>query len=187
MKNIFFTLLTLLLVSACSKKTTDKSNQTTANTPVVVTPDKPIVSAKSPTEAKGIPKDVNPNILASLQRSPCFGYCPAFKYELYADGRVVYHGHSHTPRLGTHVAKADEAFMKNIADKALEIKYLSLSDHYPIENIAVSDVPTITTYIRIGNDGKLITNNYDPPKELTAFEQWLEAQFNTLNWQLAKE
>jgi hypothetical protein len=89
--------------------------------------------------------------------------------------------------MGNYTTKADAAFMKRIADKAMTIKYLSLSDHYPTADMAVSDVPTTTTYIRVGADGKKITNNYDPPKELVEFEQWLEAQFETLNWQAAKE
>ena len=191
MKNIFLAFSTLLLVVACSKKTTEKSSQTETqlSTPVAVespinTPPKP---PKTTTKAVGIPKDVDPNLLASLRRSPCYGKCPAFSYELFADGKVTYFGQSNVTRMGSYTTKVDDAFMKRIADKALSIKYLSLSDHYPTADIAVSDVPTITTYIRIGNDGKKITNNYDPPKELTEFEQWLEEQFETLKWQQVKE
>ena len=89
--------------------------------------------------------------------------------------------------MGSYTAKVDAAFMKRIEDKALSINYLSFLDHYPTGDVAVSDVPTVTSYIRIGKDGKRITNNYDPPKALTEFEQWLEAQFEGLNWQAAKE
>jgi hypothetical protein len=191
MKNIFLAFSTLLLVVACSKKTTEKSSQIEAqpSTPVAVespinTPPKP---PKTATKSVGIPKDIDPNLLASLRRSPCFGKCPAFSYELFADGKVTYFGQSNVKRMGSYTTKVDDVFMKKIADKALSIKYLSLSDHYPTADIAVSDVPTITTYIRIGDDGKKITNNYDPPKELTEFEQWLEEQFDTLKWQQAKE
>jgi hypothetical protein len=194
MKHLVIILSTVLLVAACSRKTTGKTSQIgpKVNAPVEV-PNTPTVSEpvktsdQTATKAVGIPKDIDANLLASLHRSPCFGRCPSFKYELFADGKVTYIGYSHTERMGNYTTKADAAFMKRIADKAMTIKYLSLANHYPTADMAVSDVPTTTTYIRVGADGKKITNNYDPPKELVEFEQWLEAQFETLNWQAAKE
>ncbi len=195
MKNIFLIVFALIFIVACSRKTTGKTSQVAPkiDAPVVVETPKnapveaPKTSNKTATKAVGIPKDVDPNLLASLHRSPCFGRCPSFTYELYADGKVVYHGYAYAARAGNHTTKADAEFMKRIADKALSIKYLYLSDHYPTADMAVSDVPTTTSYIRIGTDGKKITNNYDPPRELVEFEQWLEAQFETLNWVAAKE
>lgn len=187
MKHLLFVLSTLILVAACTKKTADKSSQTTttpaAPVPVVTSPEAPVPTYSSTTYGKGVPDDVNPNLVASLQRSPCFGYCPTLKMEVFSDGTARYHGTAHVSRLGNYTAKVDAAFIKRIEDKALSIKYLSLLDHYPTGDIAVSDVPTVTSYVRIGKDGKRITNNYDPPKALTEFEQWLEAQFEGLNWQ----
>jgi Domain of unknown function (DUF6438) len=195
MKNLILAFSTLLFVVACSKKTTVKTTEMAPqkDAPVtVVSPTQPSVVVPKMTnqtgvKAVGIPKDVDENLLASLHRSPCFGRCASFKYELFADGKVAYTGYAYTTRIGNYTTKADDAFMKRIADKALSIKYLYLADHYPTADIAVSDLPTTTTYIRVGADGKKISNNYDPPKELVEFEQWLEAQFETLNWQQAKE
>ncbi len=191
MKHLLFALSTLTFVAACTKKTVDKSSQipTTVPTPVpvVTSPEAPVPTYSSTTYGKGVPDDINPNLVASLQRSPCFGYCPTFKMELFADGTAHYRGTAHVTRLGNYTTKVDAAFIKRIEDKALSIKYLSLLDHYPTGDIAVSDVPTVTSYIRIGKDNKRITNNYDPPKALTEFEQWLEAQFEGLNWQVVKE
>ena len=194
MKNILFALSTLVFVAACTKKTADKSSQTSASnaasqTPVAVVtqPATPVQMPTSTAYGKGTPDDINPNLVASLQRSPCFGFCPTFKMEVFSDGKAVYRGMAHVTRMGNYTAQVDAAFIKRIEDKALSIKYLSLFDHYPTGDIAVSDVPTVTSYVRIGKDGKRITNNYDPPKALTEFEQWLEAQFDGLNWQAVKE
>jgi Domain of unknown function (DUF6438) len=187
MKNILFALLVLLGVVACAKKTTEKSSQATTKptTPVAAvdnTP-KPVETPASTSYSKGVPEDIDANLRASLQKSPCFGFCGSFKAELFADGTAQYHGYAHVTRIGDYTAKVDAAFMKRITDKALSIKFLSLLDHYPTGNIAISDMPTTTTYVRIGNDGKRITNNYDPPKELTEFEQWLQAEFDGLKWE----
>lgn len=186
MKNILFAFFSLLFVVACSKKTANKSNQTATQptTPTtVVTASTTPATPSAPSYSKGVPQDIDPNLRVSLQRSPCFGFCPTFKIEVFANGTAQYNGYAHVARVGNYTAKVDDAFMKRISDKAMSIKFLSLLDHYPTGDMAISDVPTVTTYVRIGNDGKRITNNYDPPKALTEFEQWLEAQFETLNWQ----
>ena len=127
MKHLLLTLSTLLFVAACTKKTAGKSSQTTTKTtaPVVVVtaPTTPVQTPTSTAYAKGIPDDINPDLVASLQRSPCFGYCPTFKIELFSDGKAYYHGTGHVARMGNYTAKADAAFMKRIEDKALSIKY----------------------------------------------------------------
>ena len=186
MKNLFFVALTCLLVIACAKKTSPASTQVAPPPPPLPTLGDAPPPPKPTTKSIGIPKDVDPNLVASLRRSPCFGKCPTFSYDLFADGKVAYSGYAHVERMGNFTTKVDEAFIKRIKDKALSIKFLALSDKYPIGDIAISDVPTITTYVRIGNDGKKIANNYDAPKELTAFEEWLQIQFEGLKWEAAK-
>jgi hypothetical protein len=186
MKNIFFIALTCFLVIACAKKTSPTTTQIAPPPPPPPSLGDAPPPPKPTTKAVGIPKDVDPNLVVSLRRSPCFGKCPAFSYELFADGKVAYMGYSNVTRMGAHTTKVDEAFIKRVTDKALSIKYLSLSEKYPIGDVAISDVPTVTTYIRIGNDGKKIANNYDAPKELSAFEEWLEIQFDGLKWEAAK-
>jgi Domain of unknown function (DUF6438) len=186
MKNIFFVALACFLVMACSPKTSQTTTQVAPPPPPPPSLGDAPPPPKPTTKSIGIPKDVDPNLVASLQRSPCFGKCPTFSYQLFADGRVVYNGAAHVTRMGSYTTKVDDVFMKRVVDKALSIKYLGMSDKYPIGDIAISDVPTITTYIRIGNDGKKIANNYDAPKELMAFEEWLEIQFDGLKWEAAK-
>ena len=186
MKNAFLVLLASICIAACSKKTAAKSSQaTTKPTTAVATPKSMGETPSSTSYAKGIPEDIDPNLQVSLHRSPCFGYCPTFKIEVFTDGTARYNGYAHVTRLGSYTAKADAAFMKRVADKALSIKYLSLLDKYPVGDIAIADLPTVTTYIRIGKDGKRVIDNHDPPKELREFEQWLEAEFETLSWQKA--
>lgn len=185
MKNAFLILLASICIAACSEKTAAKSSQATTTTTVTATPKSTGETPSSTSYAKGIPEDIDPNLQVSFHRSPCFGYCPTFKIEVFTDGTARYNGYAHVARLGGYTAKADATFMKRVVDKALSIKYLSLLDKYPVGDIAIADLPTVTTYIRIGNDGKRVVDNHDSPKELREFEQWLEAEFETLSWQKA--
>lgn len=191
MKNLLLICFAALLIAACSKKTPPQTTRIAPSHEVPTTVQEPIIvvkeAPKTATKAVGIPKGIDENLLASLHRSPCFGRCPSFKYELFEDGNATYSGYAYASRTGNYMTKVDNAFIKRIVDKALTVKYLYLSNQYPTGDVAVADLPTTTTYIRIGADGKKISNNYDPPRELAEFEQWLEAQFETLNWQQVKE
>ena len=84
---------------------------------------------------------------------------------------------------GIFTAKVTPEFIAKIQSKALSIKYLSFENKYPIAPVVIADLPTTTTFIRIGEEGKQITDNFDAPRELIDFENWLVYQFEKLDWQ----
>ena len=187
MKNILFLSITLLIFNACHKKISDKTN---INQPVSETK---IVEATSSVEItpKGvqtshIPEGMDSNLIISLQRTACFGQCPVYKVEIFKDGTVKYKGTAYIKKRGQHEAIASEAFIKNIQQKAAVINYMTLSDKYPNADNMITDIPSTISYIRIGEEGKMIINNFDAPKELIEFERWLEKEIDGLEWKEVK-
>jgi Domain of unknown function (DUF6438) len=195
MKNIGFLLCLLVLIAvACGKKTTET---------VTVKPmPAPPAAAKDVQVAKGglaipgaatqsgkinIPEGIDPNVIVSLKRSPCFGKCPAFEMQLFADGKAVYNGGSNVELVGRYETEVSPEFTKMILAQAQSIKFMGLKNRYPEGDMQISDVPTSYSYIRIGNEGKLVVNNHDAPVQLIEFERFVEAQFNNLKWQKVKE
>jgi hypothetical protein len=186
MKNTFVILFFLsVIVLSCSKKKAEKTTATPIkNEAPDVVKEKPTeVIAKPQTATKvQIPNGIDENLIAKIKRTPCFGKCPVFTIELFNNGVVKYTGMAYVERKGNFTAKVSPEFIKNIQDKALSIKYLSLENKYPIAPVVIADLPTTTTYIRIGNEGKLINDNFDAPKELIEFESWLEHAFDKVEW-----
>ncbi len=186
MKNILFLSFTLLIFTACHKKISDK---TTTSKPIDTQIAETTPSVES--TAKGlkvlnIPEGVDSNLVISLQRTACFGQCPVYKVEIFKDGSVKYRGTAYIKKRGQHEAVASMAFIKNIQQKAAIINYMALSDKYPKGDNMITDIPSTISYIRIDNEGKMIINNFDAPKELIAFERWLEKEIDGLEWREVK-
>ena len=187
MKNILFLALTLLTFTACHKKISDKTTTTqpVAETKVVeVTPS--VNTTSKGIQTLQIPEGVDSNLVISLQRTACFGQCPVYKVEIFKDGTVKYKGTAYIKKRGQHEAVVSLAFIKNIQQKATVINYLSLSDKYPKGDNMITDIPSTISYVRIENEGKMITNNFDAPKELIEFERWLEKEIDGLAWREVK-
>ena len=191
MKNTFLLIALFSVVAvACSKKQAEKTTTTKVEKETtVVKKDKPTEASNTPqTTAKGSNTEgVDVNLIAKIKRTPCFGKCPVFTVELFNNGLVKYNGIAFVERKGNFTAKASPEFIKQIQDKALAIKYLSFENKYPISPVAIADLPTTTTYIRIGEASKQILDNFDAPRELIDFENWLEKEFNKLEWKAAGE
>ena len=180
---LFVFSITIVAFSACKKKVADKMTQT-------ATPAKEVVSATVAT-AKGkgkvnIPANVDSNLLVSFQRTACFGKCPAYKMEIFKDGKAKYQGFANIPRVGSHEAKVTSDVIKMIQKKALDVKYFELANQYPTNGTDISDIPKAISYVRFGNDGKMIVDNFDAPKELIEFEKWLETLADSFVWKEMK-
>lgn len=195
MRNLKFMLpfCTLLVAAfACGKKTTDAK---TASSDAKPTPSENTMTPKGQTttttvltqnktdDILSIPVGVAPNLLMKIQRTPCFGKCAAFEIQLFNDGRATYRSIAFAPRTGSFEAKATAEMMQQIQDKALTINYLKMESQYPSGDIRIADLPTTTTYVRVGSVGRSVINKYDAPKDLIAFEQWLVQQLDGLDWQ----
>ncbi len=183
MKNTILLLLFLSIsLNSCSKKSIDKVATAKVAEEKIVTLKKSDIDSKEGTET---PIPITPTVLlmAKINRTPCYGKCPVFTIELFNNGVVKYNGIAFVDKKGIYTAKVTPEFIARIQSKALSIKYLSFENKYPIAPIVIADLPTTTTFIRIGEEGKQIADNFDAPRELIDFENWLEHQFDKLDWQ----
>lgn len=89
------------------------------------------------------------SVFFSLQRTPCFGKCPAYTVTVKADGTALYTGRSNAPREGEFTGKVDRATMQALFDRATAIGFFGFEDKY---DGPVTDIPS--TIIRMNADGK---------------------------------
>lgn len=186
MNKIILCTFLLIFLDACSKKIVEKTTQIQPvqekTVQEVIPPDLPI-----PPDKLKIPKGIDENLLVRLQRTACFGKCPVFTVDIFRDGKVTYSGVAHVKKRGQYVAIAGLDCLKKIQKKAKEVNYFKMSDKYPKGDIELTDIPTTITYIRQGEKGKLIADNFDAPKELIEFEKWLEKELDNLDWKELKQ
>jgi hypothetical protein len=88
-------------------------------------------------------KDWN-SLRIKLQRTVCYGTCPAYSIEIRGDGSVTYIGGSFTLITGKHHEQIPVSTVVSLVDKFRAADYFSLKDRY---HWNVTDNPTYTTSI----------------------------------------
>lgn len=172
--------------SACSEKVTEaavteKKSTTNINVKPIEAPTK-ILTPKNAEEIVDIPKGIDSNLVVSISRSGCYGKCAAYSFSVMNDGKAMYEGRAHVTKLGSYVAQISKSDLNNFLNAAKELTPLSFNDKYPIKGVTVTDLPTTKTYLRFGNSGKLVINNYDAPKEVLDLETRIEMFAESLHW-----
>lgn len=168
-----FLLLLLVAVSTwhCSPKAASKSKETTLP---------PLPIANEP--IKEIVTEDGRYLVASIKKTPCYGSCPVFEFELYSDGTAVFNGIQHVERLGKYASTAPPSWFQELAQKAQTIGYFSFAEKYPPNGRTISDFPMTTTFLRTEKLQRTVANNFDAPVALQQFEQLFFQKIETLKW-----
>jgi hypothetical protein len=88
--------------------------------------------------------------VATLERTPCFGFCPVYKVAVMSDGTVNYEGERFVKLTGPHTGQIS-ADQVNALRQAFETAgYVQFQDSY--EQHTVTDLPSVnTSYTKDGN------------------------------------
>ena len=160
-----------MLFFACNRKSTPPTTPTPPATTVTTGSNSPVSEPKK--EAYQV---------AGFQKTACFGKCPVYQVKFFSDGKVTWFGQLNVERKGWYDARATDAVLKGIRDKAHAANYWDFAGVYPVGQ-KVADLPSTVTYIRTGDMEKTVVNTYQGPTELEAFEAYLEGVINGLSWQ----
>ena len=157
MKN--FLLLSITVALAFSNfgcKTSKESNSSTTSTNT---------SSETTLAAK-------PQLLASIQRTACYGQCPMYKATFMDNGEVKYVGKRFVEKLGTYSGLISEEQILEIQSKIKEYEYFKLDSLYPTP---ISDFPSCITEARLDGVSKKVIDRRNPPANLKAFEKFLDS------------
>jgi hypothetical protein len=120
---------------------------------------------------------VAPELLASIQRTACYGQCPMYKATFMDNGEVKYVGKRFVDKIGTYSGLIPEAQIIEIKSIIKEYDYFSLDSLYPTP---ISDFPSCITEARLNGVSKRIVDRRNPPENLKSFERFLDAVLKTL-------
>jgi Domain of unknown function (DUF6438) len=141
------------------------------------------------------PQDIPPDTIITLERTVCFGTCPAYKLTISADGAVVFTGEEYVREKGIVHGNISKDQLKQLISEFTKTQYFSLRDSYISKEDGCpelwTDSPTVTTSIRINGQYKSIVhylgcqeNNGESvfPKELKDLEDKIDEIIGTRNW-----
>jgi len=94
-----------------------------------------MVMAQTPSEQNQITE-------VTLERTPCFGYCPSYKVTLKSDGTIIYEGKKFVQMMGTY--KGEVYNFERLAQLISSVNYFGLNDNY---RAGVSDLPSAITSV----------------------------------------
>jgi hypothetical protein len=123
----------------------------------------------------------------TLERTTCYGTCPAYRLTLQPNGSVFYEGKDYVREKGRRTGRiAPEAFQKIVA-KAAAIRFFDLKDEYNSQEINgattfVTDQPTTITTVTRSRQTKKIRNYFGGPKTLYEFEQLIDELTDSYKW-----
>ena len=94
-----------------------------------------------------------PEAVLTFERTPCFGTCPAYTMQVFADGHVVYEGRRRVPMMGTKVLMLPESAVTDMLNQAREAHFEQFQARYSMNT---TDLPSTIIAVRQPN-GKLKT------------------------------
>lgn len=121
-----------------------------------------------------------PQMLASIERTACYGRCPVYKATFMDNGEVTYVGKHFVENIGTYKALISADDVQEIKNKITEYNYFALDSLYPTP---ITDFPSSITEVNYQGKLKKVINRRTPPANLKAFEQFLDSLLEGKEWE----
>jgi hypothetical protein len=110
-------------------------------------------------------------IAITIERTICYGFCPAYKLSIKEDGTVTYSGEQHVKTTGVHTWKIDPAAVRALAKEMQDAGFFEMKDEY---RAMVTDNPTTYTSLTIGGRTKKIQDYVAGPPRLKQLENKID-------------
>lgn len=121
-------------------------------------------------------------LVASIERTTCYGKCPYYEAKVYSNGLVIYHGKKDVALLGKHQAIIPPEKLEALNQKAKTIGYFDLNDKYPLKGLGIIDFPVCITSLQTENQKKIIYNRNDSPQSLVEYQEFFDETLEALEW-----
>lgn len=125
-----------------------------------------------------------PSDFIRLSRAACFGTCPVYSVQIFADGRVVYEGQRNVLNVGKFSSSLEEAKAKLLFEELKQLNWSSYPDSYPIDNV---DFPQFKLEYQSQDLNKSIKANSNAAPELLELAKQIDLISAKLNYTLIAE
>ena len=119
----------------------------------------------------------NGKLIASLERTPCYGKCPIYEIRVYENGIVLYNGKKFTEKEGCYYRRISKREVKGIQALFVSEGFSDLNNMYPSDIKSPSDLPScIVRFYDNNNIAKVVTDKgKDTPEGLKRLEVMLDS------------
>lgn len=135
---------------------------------------------QKPRTVSTIPIHTFPNDTALvLQRTPCYGTCPAYTAVVFNSGKVSYHGDRFVPLAGDHTLSLDPTTVQAMREQARAINFNGLQHRYAGNT---TDLPAtiITSYLPGQPRYQVFAERGSAPQALQGYINYLQGKLDPL-------
>ena len=123
------------------------------------------------------------DLVITLERTPCHGFCPVYKLTIDDDGTVVYEGKDFVSTKDREETAISQDKVDQLVQEFKKIDYFSLNDEYTTR--IITDAPSVITSITLDGKTKTIEHyhgDFSAPEELTELEDRIDEIVNSEQW-----
>ncbi|OGX88422.1 hypothetical protein BEN47_08735 [Hymenobacter lapidarius] len=172
----FFTTLLLLITFGLTLPTCAQKKMSATQQTKVKKPSKKVRAAEA--RAKELEARQVSGPVLTFERTACFGKCPTYVMQVYADGRVVYEGRRYVPLMGLQELKLPAATVAEMLRNAKEANFEQFQERYAMNT---SDLPSTVVGVRQANGQlKIVTVEEGAPTNVNMFFTYLSTRFDQL-------
>jgi hypothetical protein len=123
-----------------------------------------------------------------LERTGCYGTCPAYSVTIHGDGRVEYNGKGHVKETGTQEGRIETDKIRALASVFAKMKFWRVAEDYSeakCNGPVCTDMPTAITELSVKGLTHRVKHYYgcgSAPKALFEVESNIDKSANSERW-----
>lgn len=114
-------------------------------------------------------------LVASLERTACYGTCPIYKISVFSDGSIKYDGKRFVKKVGSDAGKTSAATLGELGRAFARADFFKLQDKY--ERYDITDHPSAIVFYDDGKQHKTISHYHgdsSAPESLRKLEDEID-------------
>jgi hypothetical protein len=120
------------------------------------------------------------DVIITIERTMCFGFCPDYRLSIYGNGKVVYEGHYYVRVEGTRTTYIPKRKVRELVAEFERIGFYEFDDHYLI---GATDLPSVLVSINLEGKSKTIDiYGGGAPDEIMNLIEQIEESVNVARW-----
>ncbi|MBL3654947.1 DUF6438 domain-containing protein [Fulvivirga sediminis] len=119
-----------------------------------------------------------------MEKTPCFGTCPVYTIEIFADNTAKLHAVQHLPLEGNYIAEMSDSQLNSLVSAFEGGEFFAYEKEYTAN---ISDMPT--TYLTFNHNGRVkkVKDYHGAPESLKILEKQVAELVDILEWKEVKK
>ena len=131
------------------------------------------------------------DVVITLERTVCYGTCPAYVLTIHGDGTVEYIGYENVSAEGLRTGEIAREQVQALVDAFQRSDFFSLQDTYECASMVingqkvceeVTDLPSTYVSITVGDHTKRVLDYHGAPEKLRELEALIDGVADRIRW-----